>query len=215
MTVYFISGLGIDEKALKKIKAPSSMKTVYIQWPAHDDSKSLTDYCKKIAAMVNTAEPFALVGFSFGGIIAVELSKIISPGKIIIISSCSVSSELPSYLRFIGKVKLYQLVPATAMNKTSAITNWFNNVKNEDDKNLINRIIRESDPRFVKWAIDKILNWNNKPKPQKLYQIHGKADRLFPCANVPANRIIEEAGHFMVLTHATIINEILAEQLKF
>lgn len=213
-TVYFISGLGIDQRAFKKIKAPATMKAVYIDWPVHSNSDSLTDYCKKIAAMIDTSEPFALVGFSFGGIIAVELSKIISPEKIIILSSCSVCSELPSYLRFIGKIKLYQFVPATAMNKTSAITNWFNNVKDEDDKNLINQIIRESDPHFVKWAIDKILNWSNRERPAKLYQIHGKADRLFPCTNVHADRSIDGAGHFMLLTHASVINEILAQQLN-
>lgn len=213
-TVYFISGLGIDERAFKKVTTPKNLKAVYLQWPVHNDNDSLEDYCKKIAALIDTSENFSLVGFSFGGIIAIELSKMLPVTKLVIISSISSHSELPSYLRFIGWLKLYSLLPAGAINKTSSITNWFNNVKNEDDKNLINQIIQESDPHFVKWAIDKILNWCNNNRPANLYHVHGKADRLFPCANVKADKLIDGGGHFMVLTHADEINAILQQQLS-
>lgn len=190
------------------------MKAVHIKWPACRDDESFAQFCTDIAAMIDSSRPFALVGFSFGGIIAIELSKMLPAAKLIIISSISSHKELPSYLRFIGWLKLYSLLPAGAMNKTSSITNWFNNVRNEEDKKLINQIIQESDPHFVKWAIDKILNWCNNDRPANLYHVHGNADRLFPCTNVKADQLVDGGGHFMVLTHADEINAVLKKQLS-
>lgn len=214
MTVYFISGLGLHERAFKKIKIPEGIKPVYIKWLACSEDKSFAQYCTDIAAMINSSQPFALVGFSFGGIVAVELSKMLSPAKLIIISSVSTRKELPLYLRLFGFLKLYSILPVRSLNKASAITNWFNNVQNEADKSLINQIIKESDPHFIKWAMDKILNWHNTTKPGNLYHVHGKNDRLFPCSNVKADKVINGGGHFMVLTHADEINAILRAQLS-
>lgn len=105
MTVYFLSGLGADERAFKKLVLPDSWKINHIAWPAIDDNETLVSYAKKIRLLINTQEKFVLVGLSFGGIMAVELNKIIQPQLTIIISSIATKSALPFSFKLIAATK--------------------------------------------------------------------------------------------------------------
>ncbi len=214
MRVYFISGLGIDERAFKKIKLIDSIEIIYIKWPAHDDNETLKSYCFKMAELIDTSKPFSLVGFSFGGIIAIELSKILFPKTLTIISSVATRQELPGYFRLLGLIKLYKIVPAILMNKVSGVSNLFNGIQDKEDSELVNTIIKDTNPYFIKWAIDKILNWSNEDRVEGLYHIHGNEDRVFLFPKVKADRIINGGGHFMVLTHAQEISEALNKRLS-
>jgi esterase/lipase len=55
----------------------------------------LPDYAKRFSHAIKEDEEFVLIGLSFGGMLASELAKIVSPKKLIIISSLSSYRELP------------------------------------------------------------------------------------------------------------------------
>ncbi|CAN5302158.1 hypothetical protein BH09BAC3_BH09BAC3_19060 [soil metagenome] len=214
MTVYFISGLGADERAFKKIKLADTIEIIHVKWPEHDDDESLQSYCLKITKSIDTSKEFSLVGLSFGGIIAIELLKILVPKTITIISSVSTKDELPGYLKFLKRIKLYKIVPGFLMNKGSWFFNLSNCLGDKEDSELVRTIIRETNPYFIKWAIDKIVNWTNESRPKGLYHIHGDRDNTFPLSKVKADYVINGGGHLMVLTHAREISKKLNERLK-
>ena len=137
MTVYFISGLGADKRIFQKLTFPQNWIIKHIEWVDHSKDESLADYCRKLTAQIDTSIPFSLVGLSFGGIVAVELSKIISPEKILILSSISTSKELPmdrigNFL--LRKLKIQQFIPPVLFKNVNAITYWIFGTKKTEEK---------------------------------------------------------------------------------
>ena len=81
--------------------------------------------------------------------------------KIILISSAKTKKEIPSYFRAIGFFQIQKVIPAALLKKSNFITNWFFGVGSKEDQKLLRNILADTDPIFLKWAIDKIVNWKN------------------------------------------------------
>jgi hypothetical protein len=60
---------------------------------------------------------------------------------------------------------------------------------------------------FLKWAIDKIVNWENVTETENIKTIHGTTDRILPFRT--ANFAIKNGGHLMVIDKADEINSVL------
>lgn len=73
--------------------------------------------------------------------------------------------------------------------------------RQERDKELLRSIIRDTDTKFMKWAVNAILCWRNQTTPSCLYSVHGAEDVILPVQNIHPNLLIPAAGHLMVYTH--------------
>jgi pimeloyl-ACP methyl ester carboxylesterase len=213
MKVYFISGLGADERVFEQLTLPESLEVVHIHWPQIAKHETLETYCRKIAAMVDTTQEFAIVGLSFGGIVATELTKMLAPKTTIIISSVSTRRELPLSYKIVSALGIQKIVPRFLLNKVYPFTFWYFGVKDKTRKLLLRQIMAGTSTRFLKWAINEILIWKNDKRPQNLVHIHGTADRIFPLNNTRADIIIKGGGHLMVYDNAAEISNILKDKL--
>lgn len=74
---------------------------------------------------------------------------------------------------------------------------------------MLNKIVEETDSKFLKWAIGIILPWNNQTRPKNLYQIHGTNDKIFPIKKVEPDFKIKNGTHFMVYQNAEEISTLL------
>lgn len=211
MTAYFISGLGADQRAFQRIVLPSSIIIKHISWVDPLKNESLQQYTKRIAEQIDTTQEFILVGLSFGGIIAIELSKILHPKKIILISSITRRKQLPLGYKIIGFLRLNLLIPGSFLKNPNFLVYRLFGVHKSRDKELLKEILRDSSPKYLYWAINQILHWKNQYTPPNLALIHGKNDRILPAKGVKPDKIITGAGHFMVYTHANQVNKFLAE----
>ncbi|MCP9751582.1 alpha/beta hydrolase, partial [Ferruginibacter sp. HRS2-29] len=84
-TIYLFSGLGADERVFKYLKFPGH-HIVHIKWITALRNEPLAAYAKRLLEQVSTEHPI-LIGLSFGGIMAIEVSKLIPTEKVIIIAS--------------------------------------------------------------------------------------------------------------------------------
>jgi pimeloyl-ACP methyl ester carboxylesterase len=212
MKVYFISGLAADRRAFKHIELPSGFQAEYLDWITPLQSETLKDYSLRLAEKIDSGHPFVLIGLSMGGMVASEISGKYKPAKTIIISSVPASSQLPSYFRLAKKFKLYKLIP-TQLIKSAAITKRIFTRESNEDKIILRKMINESSDVFIKWAIRAIVAWNKEDMPSSYIHIHGTSDELFPVSLVKPTHIINNGGHFMVMTHSNKINQILANTL--
>ena len=71
-------------------------------------------------------------------------------------------------------------------------------------------MIRDSDPAFIVWGINAVLNWTNQKTPDNLYHIHGTRDEVFPFVFTSPSHIISKGGHVLVMSHAEEINKIIS-----
>ena len=208
LTAYFISGLGADERAFQNLELPAFIKPVYLSWIMPNEKESLVSYSKRLSEGIDEKEPFILFGLSMGGMVAVEIAKIKSPKKIIIISSISNYHSFPYGMRTAGFLHLYNLIPVSWMKSASLIKRIFMH-EPAPVKILIEEMIKESNGEFIKWALGAIANWKNDIVPPNLFHIHGEKDEIFPIKYCHPDVRIPNGTHLMVLTHAREINQIL------
>lgn len=213
--IYLIPGLGADGRMyMPQLKVLPNAVVLEHQKPLKGET--LVQYAKRLSAQVDSSEPFILIGTSLGGIIAIEMARIIHPDKVILISSVKHRGEMPAWMRAMRYLKLHKLLPGKYFI-------WFSSSKM---KRLITRydttvtrllidMHNNADPEFIEWAIDEVLNWKGGQDYRKdLIHIHGTRDILFPHGNIKDAVYIKGGSHVMGLTQSQDVNRALLRALE-
>lgn len=212
MTVYCIPGLAADARVFKNIELPGHCRKVCLDWIPPERGESLHHYALRLGLSINTSEPFAIIGLSMGGMIAVELTEHLSPVLTILISSIPSTRQLPPYYYWAGKCRLHKLVPIKLLQKASLVRRMFT-TETSEAKSMLKDMIKKSDPAFIRWALHAILSWKKEVSPSgNLIQVHGTQDFILAIRYTKPTHIIKGAGHLMVLTRAKAINKILEQE---
>lgn len=205
--IYIFSGLGVDRRVFDNIDL-RDFNVEFIDWIAPLTNESLAHYAERISKKITTENPI-LIGLSFGGMVAIEISKILKTEKIILIASAKNKFEFPKFNRISGRLKLNQLIPKSVFKKQNFITNWMFGIETESDKQLLKNILQDTDPNFFSWAINEIVKWKNETIPENVIHIHGNIDRIIPFKNVKADFVIDGGGHFMTVNRSQEIEKII------
>lgn len=210
MKIYAFSGLGADQRIFSYLRLDHDI--VPILWIDPEPNESLVSYAIRLGEQVDTSEPFALMGVSFGGMLATELSKKINPVATILISSAATRDELPWMAGVSRKTNLARRLP-TGIFKPPVLGAYVGFPFHKRNREVAKGIIRDMDPKFVKWALGAIVNWQNETPPVRYYHIHGRLDPILPYKK----RMNAEAlgtGHFIILKEAERISELVNDYLK-
>ena len=148
-----------------------------------------------------------MLGVSFGGMIATEFAKFKQPSKLYLISTINSTTQLPFIFKIGSVLSLYKMVPTGIVRRCNFITNYLFGTNTKEDKKLLNEILRDTDPKFLKWAIGAIVNWKNTEKPKGIV-IHGSNDKMLPI-NQETQYKIDGGGHFMIVNRGKEISAIL------
>jgi pimeloyl-ACP methyl ester carboxylesterase len=211
---YFISGLGADRRAFKKIVLPPEFEVRYIDWIIPKRNEPFRDYCLRLAEPIDKTRDFVLIGLSFGGIVVTELTHVLKPAKSIIISSISSRRQMPGYFRIIGMLRIHRLVPVSLLKNAYGIAYWLFGTKTEDERKTLRRILKETNEVYLEWSINAILNWRCKEKPNGIFHIHGTKDKILPIRFVQPDETIKGGRHFMVLSRAEEVSEAIRKELN-
>ncbi len=213
-TAYFISGMGADERAFQLLDI-RNVDRKHIEWLVPENREPLGHYVRRIAEQVENPRDSVLVGLSFGGIIAVELSRLLRFHRTIIISSIKSREEMPLYLRLLGHARIYRPVPERFFNRYNPVIAYAFGISSRFENDILKEVIETTDPKLVRWAIDAIVNWDRTSPPEGIIHIHGTGDRLFPYRNISGAIPVEGGSHFMIVNKsdriAAIINDVIAE----
>jgi pimeloyl-ACP methyl ester carboxylesterase len=207
--IYIFSGLGVDERVFQKLHL-SGFSATFINWIKPDSNETIENYAARLASKIKSGQPI-LIGLSFGGLIAIEVAKLIEIDKIILISSAKTRKEIPFYFRFVGLTRLHKIIPTILLKHSNFLTNWLFGTTSSFDKQLLKQILIDTDKEFLKWAIDRIVHWRNMTVINNLTHIHGTKDRILPYTFLKADKTVKSGGHFMILNKANEISTILKE----
>ncbi len=212
MKVYFISGLAADRRVFKHIKLPAGFETVHLDWISPVKGEPLEYYAERLAEKIETKEKFALVGLSMGGMIASEIAKKHKPAFTILISSVSTFKQFPSRFKILYITRLHKILPVSFLKSTSIVKRLFSS-EDAQDKKVLRQVIKDSDAKFIRWALNAIFKWKNEDIPDQLWHIHGTHDSVLPIRNTKPTHIIQKGGHLMVMSRAKELNHILEKLL--
>lgn len=210
-TIYCISGLGADERAFSRLKL-SAYNVVYLPWVMPLLHETIQQYALRMSAGIKDKNCL-LMGLSFGGMMCIEIAKLIGADKVILISSISTVKSIPRWLKNIGKLKINKLFPMRSFKILEPVQNLFLGVTDKAVKEMVRDYRKNSPTKYNDWAINQIVNWQNTWQPSKLYHIHGDSDHTFPIKYISATHIVKGGGHFMIMNNADQVNIYLKEIL--
>ncbi|MCC7302106.1 MAG: alpha/beta hydrolase [Bacteroidia bacterium] len=210
--IYLFSGLGADERIFHKLHLPGFTLT-HIKYIMPEPRERLDQYAARLLTQITSPEP-VLIGLSFGGMVAVEMAKHITPRKVILIASAKTKNEIPYYYRLAGKIRLHKILTSGILRGTNPFTNWLFDARCAEEKKLLRDIIAGTDPAFLKWAVDQVVCWENCTPTPDLVHIHGTRDKILPARFVRCDISVKNGGHFMTLNEANEMNRILTDILR-
>ncbi len=215
MNIYLLPGLGADKRMYQKQLAVLPGAIVIEHLPPVK-AETLGAYAKRVAERIDTNLPFVLIGTSLGGMVCMELSRFISPEKIVLISSVKNRSELPLFIRSMKYLNLHRLIRGNGYKR-------FNNliVKRLDARGdsavaqLIRDMTNDTNPDFIQWAINAVINWNPEGiTTNNVVHIHGTADQLFNYSLIKNAIPVKNGSHVMNMTSSDEVNRILLDVLE-
>ena len=210
MKLYGISGLGADKRVFKYLTLDCEL--IPIEWIEPSKEETIEDYSIRFSRVINTNEKFGIIGVSFGGLIAVELSKRLKPQLTILISSAETKKELRTIYQIIGKSKLLKFIPQIFFDPPRIIATWLFGAKK---KKLLKQILDDTDLKFAKWAVNELVNWRNEEiLSNRILKIGGTNDKLIPPKKDEYQKLIDKGEHFMIVDRADEISQIINAEIK-
>lgn len=207
--VFFFSGLGADKRAFDALKLKFNERITYVDWPQPLKKETFRAYAHRIIDQYRITKNDHLVGLSFGGLMAVEIQQILDNEKVILLSSASTKKELHPFFKITAWLGLNRLIPKKQLNKPNPLLYKGFGIKNEDQKQLLDSIIKDTNVDFAHWAISQMSKWNVVNRDNRIIKIHGTSDQMIPNSNLPSDYTINGGGHFMVVDRSEEISTIL------
>ena len=209
MKLYAISGLGADERVFNYLKLDSEL--IPIPWITPQNHESIDNYASRLSKVIDTNEDFGILGLSFGGLIATEISKQLRPKLTILISSVETRSDFPLVIKSLGKLLPIRSLPLFFFDPPRKLAHYLFSTQ---QKQLLNDILDDTDLHFAKWAIHELLHWKNTNRLKNIIKIQGSKDRLLPPKIDQNTVLIQGGGHFMIVDRAEEISQVISSKLS-
>lgn len=209
-TLVLFPGLAADDRLFSALK-PGSHPVFTVQYLIPFKSESLEAYAQRIADTLPRDSTLVYAGVSFGGVLAQAVARIRPAEKIILISSISAHSQLPSGHNILKYVPLHNWLPA---HMVKSIVLWAGKkftTKSETEQTLFESMVHDADIRLIRWGIEQVLHWKQAIPPAGIIHIHGRKDRLFPIRRIPVTYAVDGGQHFMIIQQPGIISRLLQE----
>lgn len=212
-TIYLIAGLGADTRVYNNIDLHEH-EVVPVDWIAPNELDTLSTYAQKLIHQYNIHSNAIIIGNSLGGMIAVEIAKLLPVKKVILISSIKTVNEAPWYFSLFRKLPVYKFIPGKLFTSLGFMIKPLFGHMNAEDAWLFNDMLKNTSPVFVKWAMKAILHWKNETVPPNLYHITGNKDLVFSYKRFHGATIVNGGTHIMIFDRAKEINKLLKRILK-
>lgn len=205
-TIFLISGLGADERMFQRLDF-TGFTPIFLEWIPPKKTESLSEYARRLAVQITEENPI-IIGYSLGGMVAIEMAKFLKTKKIILLASIKTKKELPLLYKIAGSLRLDFLVPKNFYKKANWFIYWLFGANSREAKQLLKEVLRDSNILFVVWAVNQVLHWKNEYIPPNVVTVHGTKDYLLPLRSKP-DYSVENGTHLMVFTKSEEISKIL------
>ena len=208
-TLYLIPGTGADHRFFSRLQL--NVKTHVIEWTEWGNAQTIREYAEVLSLQINKEESFGILGVSFGGMLAVEMSKFLHPDKLILVSSAKSYRELPAIVSLSRRVGVHYLISPWLIKIIPFAGKIFGVSKK--DKGFFDKMIAETPKGHLKKTIRSILYWKNTVFTSEVIHIHGSQDKVIPIKKIQKPAVIVGGGHFMVYNMANEVGEIINKHL--
>jgi pimeloyl-ACP methyl ester carboxylesterase len=195
--IYLIPGMSADYPVYSRV-LPLLPNAVVVDFIPPEPWESLVNYASRMANLFPTNA--FIGGVSFGGIIALEISRILRPRGCILISSVRHPRELPPWFR------VWRVLGGRSCSVLLQTIGSFASVlpKSVCTSSTI-RATRLAGSRghWHRWATAAVIDWQPELTFDRcpILQIHGTADTTFPIRYIHANVTVPDGRHALPISH--------------
>ena len=209
--IILLSGMGATGRLFDLIR-PGMSDLKSPDWIAPKPGETLNQYAARFADLVNPGVPCIVGGLSFGGMVALEMAPHLSCRHCVLIGSIRSPAELPLWVRVGARIArrlplwCFRFSIFAARCVPGPIL-WLVPM----DRREFLRDYTKSDPVFLRWALDAMLNWKpSTPGPDlAIHQIHGDNDPILFHTLTKPDTLVPGAGHLIPLSHPQVCIEYL------
>lgn len=212
--IYFMPGMAANPTIFEHIKLPEERYEVhYLKWIPPKKKEPIEEYSKRICQNVKH-DNVILIGVSLGGVIVQEMQKFINVKKLVLISSVKTKYELPGFMKFGRKTKLYKLLPTRFMKHYGLLRKLPVNDKIKGRLNLYDHYLGVVDKEYLDWGTEQILLWDREEPIPGIIHIHGDKDKMFPIKYIKDCYVVKGGTHIMIINRFRWFNEKLPMLLE-
>jgi pimeloyl-ACP methyl ester carboxylesterase len=212
--VYCLSGLGADQRVFQFINLPG-VELVHVKWLPPHRHEPLGAYARRLLAQFDVQHPVTILGVSFGGIVAQEVAALLPCKRVVILSSIKGPAEMSPAISLVRRTGVHRLVPGWLLKAGNTLTgNYYFSIRTRTEARLLREIVRDTDPVFLRWAVNEVVRWQPPAPVPGLVHLHGTADRIFPAGHIRNFTPIPGGGHFMIVQEAPLLSRLISEALN-
>jgi esterase/lipase len=217
--LYLIPGFLTDKTIYKNFLDDERLDCEVLEFITTNSAvETIEEYAKRLSNKIDSSRPFSLLGTSFGGILAIEISKFVEPQSIIFVSSVKNYDEMNPLMHFEKSSALLDYIPSKLV-KRAIETGYDLGIKvvptlKQIDNKEISEMIHSINGRLEKWIIKKINTWKGENKIENFLHLHGDKDNVFPIKNIKNYELIKGGNHNMIISRSEEIIEKVVEFLE-
>ncbi|MCB0851157.1 MAG: alpha/beta hydrolase [Bacteroidetes bacterium] len=210
-SVFGIPGLGTDDRIFSRLELDLPIN--YINWLDPDSDEPLSEYAARMARPLMEINSPIVVGVSFGGILALEISRIKELKGIIIISGIKNPQEKPFSFQLMQKLPFYRLTKGNWRIKTIPLWSPGFGIRSNEEQNLLKNMFSTFNDNYRMWAIRQVAHWKGCEVNCPVYHLHGQKDKVFPAGKIEDAHLVEGGTHFMVYQRANQMSDLLNQKI--
>jgi len=205
--VYMMPGMAANPSIFENIKLPEEQFEIHLlQWLIPLKSETLSEYAKRMTLKIEHENP-VLLGVSFGGILVQEMSKHIRLKKLFVVSSVKTKHELPKKMKLARTTKAYKLLPTQLVSSIDVLAKYAFGDTIVKRIELYQRYLSVNDKRYLDWAIEQVVCWNQEEVLPEAIHIHGERDSVFPHSCLGDCITVKNGTHIMIINKYKWFNE--------
>ncbi|MCP4440444.1 MAG: alpha/beta hydrolase [Aureispira sp.] len=217
-SLFFVPGLGCDRRIFEDLEPLLNHPNLDVQHlefiePIHSNER-IPEYAQRLKeSLPSPEEPCMIIGLSLGGMISVELSRLVNCQQLILISTMKHNSEAPWFFKPLRVVPIYKLVPSWFTRQMVPRLARTMGVSNREDSLRYHAMLKDRTATHLRWARGAAVRWNNEEWPTDYVHIHGTKDHIFKHKKVKPDFTIEGGTHNMVMDRAEEIAAIINSKM--
>ncbi|MCL6294408.1 alpha/beta hydrolase [Jejuia spongiicola] len=205
--VYLMPGMAASPKIFEHIKLSENQFEIhYLEWIIPIDKETISEYALRLSKDIKH-DNIVLLGVSFGGVLVQEINKHVKARKLIIVSSVKSMHELPKRMLITKVTKAYKLVPTQLASNIDIFAKYAFGSNVNKRLELYRKYLSVNDSKYLSWAIENMVCWNQTDYNPEIIHIHGGNDAVFPIKNIVNCITIENGTHIMIINKYKWFNE--------
>lgn len=187
---FLLPGMGATSAMYNALRHYLDFQINFLNWPTYEGEITYAEIAQRIIGENRIENGDIIEGSSLGGIVSLEIAKIIQPKAVILIGSATDSREIQSLVAALSKFA--ELTPLSFIQFVAG-----------KHPSLISKMFAEADTAFIRAMCSHLRDWpGGELYAKNAYRLHGENDHVIPCPSGSSLTVLRGAGHLLAITHA-------------